>query len=756
MKITLADDWDYPPNPFPDKKEKQGHFVGRKAEVSLLANDLIRKDSGSILISGMRGVGKTSLVYAALNEVKRLERNGGRTLLPVILNASQLQHHLKNEESEKNGSIQKSVIQALIRRLYSAVYQQKRNEIAEKDFLGDSLQNLYKKAVAKEVEISDTRKVSELEGTSETSEETNSITVAPNFRQIAAIIVAVASTILMTFGVAQTSGWSIFGGAVVAVVGAVGVTAKWEKRTKSSSQKTEGTEANANEYYLMDNDVGNLEADLEDVLLVLREKYRVVFIIDEMDKMTVGDDGAINALKLVRGFKNLFTLSPAVFVFITDQKVYEQFTADRTRREVDGTLFTHRFFIKRPDHADLEAFVRDVSRIDDVKNEQTFQQFIDYLCFAARSDFTALYESVRDHVQRFDASHCPVIVVDKLTADEKNKANAQKAIELIYDRYRFERPSGWRKNEAMLAQMYDLVVDFVETDGDADAFEPASNEENEAALGDLLRLIERHRGLTDMGLAVVQVDDEEESVTRYSWTGRIDPISDDALVEPTTLERSVLEASSRLSFLVNQVFRATYGVRYGKTLSAGSYKNAYSSLKELGGPDLADSNAEVKPILDALRARPIRHKSREQKDEALDTLKTSYDEVTAAFHRVVANAIVSDGVVVTNFNQSPNLVDAAIREMIVESGLAHLVVVRQASPQKCLVFLLESDQELLDSITAKLNTRNNILRVLDLRTATDAIKVGDKAHRRGVYSSSLNNVAAMIRRLVGLKKWLRT
>jgi len=45
------------------KKEPfEGYFVGREKELELLVNDILHKNRGSILISGHRGVGKTSLV----------------------------------------------------------------------------------------------------------------------------------------------------------------------------------------------------------------------------------------------------------------------------------------------------------------------------------------------------------------------------------------------------------------------------------------------------------------------------------------------------------------------------------------------------------------------------------------------------------------------------------------------------------------------------------------------------------------------
>lgn len=62
MKLFLKEDWDIPIQ-IPLTKNNVGYFIGRKKELFSLFNELSRRKTGSILISGYRGVGKTSLVY---------------------------------------------------------------------------------------------------------------------------------------------------------------------------------------------------------------------------------------------------------------------------------------------------------------------------------------------------------------------------------------------------------------------------------------------------------------------------------------------------------------------------------------------------------------------------------------------------------------------------------------------------------------------------------------------------------------------
>ena len=87
MKLVLKKDWDIPLHPPLETARPKGFFVGRENEVRLLTNELTRKDSGSILVTGYRGVGKTSLVYKAVANVRAADEN----VIVVLISASQLQ-----------------------------------------------------------------------------------------------------------------------------------------------------------------------------------------------------------------------------------------------------------------------------------------------------------------------------------------------------------------------------------------------------------------------------------------------------------------------------------------------------------------------------------------------------------------------------------------------------------------------------------------------------------------------------------------
>ena len=112
-EIILKADWDRSINsPSHDEHdEPEGHFAGRRAEIDQLKNEILTKPNSSILIAGYAGIGKTSLVYKALREIKETCPHS----IMVLLNAPQLEAYGSDPGIEP-----RIIIQNLIRRLYSA------------------------------------------------------------------------------------------------------------------------------------------------------------------------------------------------------------------------------------------------------------------------------------------------------------------------------------------------------------------------------------------------------------------------------------------------------------------------------------------------------------------------------------------------------------------------------------------------------------------------------------------------------------
>ena len=135
MRIYLKDEWDVPIHFSQINNMIIGDFTGRKRELLNLTSEVKRSKTGSILVCGYRGVGKTSLVYKSISKV-----NDKDTII-VLLNASQLE-----VESKASDIDPKKIIENLIKRLYAKT---RFNENLS-DSVKNQIFNLYIKAGATE------------------------------------------------------------------------------------------------------------------------------------------------------------------------------------------------------------------------------------------------------------------------------------------------------------------------------------------------------------------------------------------------------------------------------------------------------------------------------------------------------------------------------------------------------------------------------------------------------------------------------
>lgn len=744
MRVLLARDWDYPPSP----KNDTGHFVGRHDEVERLANDILRKDSGAVLVSGARGVGKTSLGYRALQIVREKSKSSGeRPPLVVLLNASQLQNSLED-------NIDRAVITGLIRRLYAAVHEHS-DQSTESNALGDDLRDLYRKAVSSRVEISTERSRASDDSTQTADLASTTIQIAPSLKTLLmGAIGFLAGGLGLYFW--QTQPWASLVSVAVMIAGMVAVTMTKTTTWKKTSTTTKALEAR--ELYVKDNDIGNLESDLESVLAVLSKDFKVVFVVDELDKLIAPDKSIPEptyVLSVIRGFKNLFTLSPAIFLFITGDEVYGHVEQSRQARSVDGTLFTYRFFLKRPEWCDLEQFIREVAEHVEPQDGE-FEDFIDYICYEARSDFTYLYDMLRDHVTEFDDELRPVIETPAQSIDESNRARAQKSLGLVYDQYKYSRPSGWQKNERLLTFLYEATEAFIGKAAGVRVQEPPPDDPDAAAVVDLYALIERHGGLQFIGNEPLDPADPDVTVDQYQWTGRVEPIPS-SLGKRTTLEAKTFSAWSAISNLAAEYTRIHNAVQSGRTpKGAWLDKNRFVTMAETFGLDLRARVKEHRAVITALQKKPPIHQTREQLEETIEAFAEMRSEALGIAHQVAAESASSDVTTSYTLAENPTALDAYpdVASAVASAGVPCRIVVRDDNPTQMAVFMLDAPQSFLDAVATILKTSNKTLRLINVGATTDSGSLPKNATKRGLYTISLQKTGQFILVLRGTKKWL--
>jgi hypothetical protein len=129
----------------------QAVFVGRETLVGPLVNALAQpQQRGTYLISGYRGVGKTSLIIEAMRRARGELKKAKWDILPIVLNVSEVSASLSSA-SEFPAEVQLSID---ARKLLTAMLRSLRNRLIREDSkaltaLAKKVEYTYQKAEAK-------------------------------------------------------------------------------------------------------------------------------------------------------------------------------------------------------------------------------------------------------------------------------------------------------------------------------------------------------------------------------------------------------------------------------------------------------------------------------------------------------------------------------------------------------------------------------------------------------------------------------
>lgn len=554
MKILLKLNWDIPVQP-PDNQEI-GLFIGREREISFLTNEILRKNQGAILVSGHRGVGKTSLVFKSLRSIK------SQKILPVIINAS----HLEPEDNNPDEiNYAKQILINLIRRLYSASkHARAENTIPFKETY-NKIEKLYKKAVATNYEA-----LGQVINTEE-----NKVENEKKFEFNFSTDILSLSIWLIGFSLSAASistslpePLKVFLSLLFAVPLPLIINQLIFIR-KYSENKTDFTKSTAEELYTIDNNVGILAYDLEEVHKDLSKRdIKVVYVVDELDKL---DENISNNktppkfIKIFKHFKNFFNLSSAIFIFIGGEDTHQYFdialknqnTGTRTK---EYTYFSSKYFLARPLIKDLNEFIDEIvenfSHLSSSLDKDKYQYFKNLLFFSSRGDFFDLLQQIRDRISYFDGK-TPIIEVNTITADEKLKATMQKALSVIFDKYLTLNPSRWHENELILRSLYEIANQVI-VSGSIEHNNAPANSIFELSKREFIQFLHRLGALNSPVTERVSTNDRQQLMNlKYTFTGKFKSNVPDQYDYPTELETSFIEEMDKVidkSIYLNNLF----------------------------------------------------------------------------------------------------------------------------------------------------------------------------------------------------------
>ena len=400
--IPLKADWDYQPK----LGNNRGHHAARADASEALADFIERRSEGALLVVGHRGSGKTSSVIAAANRAAGLEQQD-RAVIPIMIKATSID----KTGAEDNKTLLQSLIWALHR---------KAEEVPEVD------KRLRRRTRALYLDATASIKSDEM-----SQSETRSLALGA---YPAAVSAGLALAVLAFQGAIELGLQ-----AVPFVLAPFVIRLAWDKRARRS----------VTHHYRRVYGFADMQHDFEALLREYRNKYKIVFILDEFDK---NDDFAA----MIRPLKMLLNQGDAIYIVITAP---EKVQGIMKKRDVNSTLFSEVLFINRPLFREMEKFIDDVVATGAMGTVSApkYDDFKRCMLYKSQTSFFDLYGALRDRRAGADEQGRPLITVS-LDDQETTEANLQRAIEYVYNRKAYGAQSKQMVNDSMLDAMYDTAA----------------------------------------------------------------------------------------------------------------------------------------------------------------------------------------------------------------------------------------------------------------------------------------------------------
>jgi Cdc6-like AAA superfamily ATPase len=398
---------------FRDPLRSGAGFVGREAELARLVAMFKHRSAATVLVSGHRGVGKTTLVDEALRQATKSKTVIARLGLP----------HINPEDGGASRELRGQILRSLARSLHFAV----KDEKAVKKELRERTQALYDKTYLKELQEQGQLEAltqAEIKSTSAVKSETS---FDPG-KIVGALLGSVGAGIVATGGAATAAvvgrdhglGWGV--ATLVFVAGAAiagGVTTTRAKSEEKTSTEQVLDRHTAMKVGTFDLSPETLEFELKELLTALDALgVSPIFVVDELDKLEATPGGAEHEATLeghvifsiLSSLKNFFTLGAGIFVFISGEDFYarlEESVANESY-SLAHTIFTDRIFVHVLRWNDVEALI-DNLLAQKPEDEDTYRKFRNYLCWESRNHAFDLLTRLGDYIESFDGD-TPVLV----------------------------------------------------------------------------------------------------------------------------------------------------------------------------------------------------------------------------------------------------------------------------------------------------------------------------------------------------------
>ena len=204
-----------------------------------------------------------------------------------------------------------------------------------------------------------------------------------------------------------------------------------------------------------------LEAELKQILSSLAEsESKAIFVIDELDKLDDSTEGELRqklVYKIVKTFKNLFSVSNAIFIFITSSDFYDLLEEEKTKDPYSTfhTIFTDRIFLSSLYYQDIENVI-DGFKEGNINNNYkiSYGKFRSYISWKAKNHIFDTHNLIEEYTEHDDSgnSHVSVFMDENqkrgnIDEDWETAAAIQVYISATYDEKSY--PTDPRVNERL-------------------------------------------------------------------------------------------------------------------------------------------------------------------------------------------------------------------------------------------------------------------------------------------------------------------
>lgn len=569
MEITLKNNWDFPIR-FPYAKSKiKGLFLGRKKELSFLVNELKRRETGSILVCGHRGVGKTSFVHKAIWELKKKDS----TIIPILLNAAQLE-----AESIKDNIEAKKILENLIRRLYSMT----RDVDSLDDGVNSLITDLYYKTVASNYEKSETLSLRTQFSDEVIKQKITSVKLAlKGLRALLFLIPWLTSLFLILTKVIPIELLNDFIALIIGLPLPLSLNYAYSKNKTIKNLTSEDRKSEL--LYKFDASIGNIEYDLEKIHREVREKnQKLIYIIDELDKLKPNQ-----VVEVLKFFKNLFTLSDALFIFIGGEEIFDlegviSQNQSNIYRAKEYTYFTSKYFLSRPNWSALNDYFDHIVLDTSGSGYNTLSILKNALFFEAKNDFFDLKSFIKSRIVDFDEEDNPIVFFEENDEDIQKNRFYRSVLIIFEEKYISRRFNEWKNNEILLRQLFKHAHYVFNLNPNQPVVDPPDETINAEIIRDFNSLLYRLEAFIYTKEETKMIRGFQTPIKTYQYVGKIPKDPPEKLDELTEFEQRYLQVFENFKDFLLPLYNAKRKIKGEKLIESKIYNSSpYSYSKEL-------------------------------------------------------------------------------------------------------------------------------------------------------------------------------